>query len=601
MDTEGEECERLNVAESSRLPSAQPNVTAAAKDEDKLSIYKALALKLKKELAKSKEALESCQNECRELNQKLESSLKENTKLAGRFSQQVKNYNSLQAEYDKVLDESEALKKKLKAASMNRPDDEIKELKSQLQQKDTKIFELESKLSDTLLQVEQKNQLKNKLRDISESYRELEAKHKDVVAERDRLNAEVARHQENVETLQVRCRELSSQIKKLDSTLFCERHNFEIVKSSFETKVKNLKEQLAAFEEETQCLQRKFDEYRSKAGQIIQQSNQGQTNSIRTFEAEKMRQLESINRQLEGLIAQLEKKLESTEKARDGLEKKVASLIRGQQANQDRLDRLELLETSCDQLKKENMNLNRALEDLSKKPNTLVEQISAEYECKILDIKKDYEDRIKVMQERLEELNGSMHNDITNTEPNNERNYNSTTESTTNTIHQVPSYLDNNHSAAIATRDDSLSTCSAEDMSTRSNDVKSDHSQSMIPFTDQLSRLWSTNDDTRASATPLSTASNNDVEMERLTQQVRQVQHSNTLLSNQVMSLKDEIRRLHLGNERLEIAEKLEYLKNIIVKFMTLEGKPERQHLIPVLATMLKLTPEEQSHFYVGL
>jgi hypothetical protein len=90
------------------------------------------------------------------------------------------------------------------------------------------------------------------------------------------------------------------------------------------------------------------------------------------------------------------------------------------------------------------------------------------------------------------------------------------------------------------------------------------------------------------------------------------------LLTEQNRVLKDEIRRLQRSVERIEMAENLEYLKNIIVKvcnklknfenktksnfilnkqFITLNGGDERQRLIPVLSTILKLSPEEQNLF----
>nr|XP_022903677.1 GRIP and coiled-coil domain-containing protein 2-like [Onthophagus taurus] len=60
---------------------------------------------------------------------------------------------------------------------------------------------------------------------------------------------------------------------------------------------------------------------------------------------------------------------------------------------------------------------------------------------------------------------------------------------------------------------------------------------------------------------------------------------------NQV--LKEEIRRQRRSLEREEHAENLEYLKNVIFKFITLGQGDERERLIPVLNTILKLSPEE--------
>jgi hypothetical protein len=69
---------------------------------------------------------------------------------------------------------------------------------------------------------------------------------------------------------------------------------------------------------------------------------------------------------------------------------------------------------------------------------------------------------------------------------------------------------------------------------------------------------------------------------------------NNQRLNEQVALLKDEIRRLERNMDRTESISNLEYLKNVILKFFVLKSTPERLQLIPVLVTMLKLSPEEQ-------
>ncbi len=69
---------------------------------------------------------------------------------------------------------------------------------------------------------------------------------------------------------------------------------------------------------------------------------------------------------------------------------------------------------------------------------------------------------------------------------------------------------------------------------------------------------------------------------------------NNQRLNEQVTLLKDEIRRIERNMDRAESISNLEYLKNVILKFFVLKSIPERLQLIPVLVTMLKLSPEEQ-------
>jgi len=57
--------------------------------------------------------------------------------------------------------------------------------------------------------------------------------------------------------------------------------------------------------------------------------------------------------------------------------------------------------------------------------------------------------------------------------------------------------------------------------------------------------------------------------------------------------LKEEIRSYQRAEERKRHIDNLEYVKNVIFKFVTLPGNDEKLRLVPVLTTILKLSPAE--------
>lgn len=59
--------------------------------------------------------------------------------------------------------------------------------------------------------------------------------------------------------------------------------------------------------------------------------------------------------------------------------------------------------------------------------------------------------------------------------------------------------------------------------------------------------------------------------------------------------LKSEVRRLERNQEREKSVANLEYLKNVLLQFIFLRSGSERQALLPVIHTMLQLSPEEKS------
>ncbi|KAK5598425.1 GRIP and coiled-coil domain-containing protein 2 [Crenichthys baileyi] len=68
-----------------------------------------------------------------------------------------------------------------------------------------------------------------------------------------------------------------------------------------------------------------------------------------------------------------------------------------------------------------------------------------------------------------------------------------------------------------------------------------------------------------------------------------------TAKSGAVKLLKSEVRRLERNQEREKSVANLEYLKNVLLQFIFLRSGSERQALLPVIHTMLQLSPEEKS------
>lgn len=91
----------------------------------------------------------------------------------------------------------------------------------------------------------------------------------------------------------------------------------------------------------------------------------------------------------------------------------------------------------------------------------------------------------------------------------------------------------------------------------------------------------------------------------KLLKEENRVTHLTTLLADsekdlarmQQMNdmLKEEVRRQQRNFDREEHVKNTEYLKNIVIKFVTLSNGDEKQRLIPVINTILKLSAEENN------
>lgn len=81
---------------------------------------------------------------------------------------------------------------------------------------------------------------------------------------------------------------------------------------------------------------------------------------------------------------------------------------------------------------------------------------------------------------------------------------------------------------------------------------------------------------------------------DHLNELLRESEATNAILMEQIKLLKSEIRRLERNQEREKSVANLEYLKNVLLQFIFLKSGSERERLLPVIDTMLQLSPEEK-------
>ncbi|NXD12915.1 GCC2 protein, partial [Nothocercus nigrocapillus] len=81
---------------------------------------------------------------------------------------------------------------------------------------------------------------------------------------------------------------------------------------------------------------------------------------------------------------------------------------------------------------------------------------------------------------------------------------------------------------------------------------------------------------------------------DHLNELLRESEATNAILMEQIKLLKNEVRRLERNQEREKSVANLEYLKNVLLQFIFLKSGSERERLLPVIDTMLQLSPEEK-------
>ncbi|KAK7020730.1 GRIP and coiled-coil domain-containing protein 2 [Halocaridina rubra] len=97
--------------------------------------------------------------------------------------------------------------------------------------------------------------------------------------------------------------------------------------------------------------------------------------------------------------------------------------------------------------------------------------------------------------------------------------------------------------------------------------------------------------------------SSGEMRIHQLTTLLHESEAENAKLVQLSDALKEEIRRSTRNESREKHLENMEYMKNIILKFLVMKSGEERKHMVPVLKTVLQLSPQETSdleHLAVG-
>ncbi|XP_031625983.1 GRIP and coiled-coil domain-containing protein 2 [Contarinia nasturtii] len=123
----------------------------------------------------------------------------------------------------------------------------------------------------------------------------------------------------------------------------------------------------------------------------------------------------------------------------------------------------------------------------------------------------------------------------------------------------------------------------------------------VMPLEELLASNTYTYDEELETAEP--NEDNRFVSKEKFEAEQSRLKHLSTLLSEAEMDvtrlsemnvmLKEELRRQERSTEREKEMKNLEYMKNVIFKFLTINNVDERAHLVPVLNIILKLSPDE--------
>ncbi|CAF3307816.1 unnamed protein product [Rotaria socialis] len=511
----------------------------------------------------------------------------------------------------------------------------INNLKDELMNKDKEIQDLHEELSNSTdkyacLKIENKNleqqnqqieQRANKFKALLDLAKKELQTAKNIELQRhyndDHVRVLLEKLQNDFDNNKILITELQNEKQHLIEKLNNQNETSQRTINLLEQNLSIVKHDLDIAKQDNDTLEDDFNSYKIRAQSVLKQHQMNQRErlpSVVDKQVELEETIEKLNttvREANDRILALICENDILQKEQERLIEFQAKLINEPKKREQDLRKQHKLE--IDKIENEYLQRINDIDDKLKSAILLNETLSTVYKEQIVSMESDYEHSISTLKNELETTRQELEqlkiriDLLRQTNIDNEK-LTSNTESSQIGI--------NNHS----NRDDTLacSTCERQ-QGEEFESASVEHQLSHIP-TKTLDNASIDTSSTMENTTTTTLSSANDksldisfekIEFER--QRLEEELHTtkirlldtaellneselnNARLDQQVTVLKDEIRRIERNMDRAESISNLEYLKNIIVKFFILKSTDERLQLIPVLVTMLKLSPDEQA------
>ncbi|XP_075145963.1 GRIP and coiled-coil domain containing 185 kDa isoform X2 [Haematobia irritans] len=598
--------------------------------EDKYNKIRSLAAKLKKKLqdeVSHKQELEKEVQELRNRESSTTSKINDLQTTIGEVETLKEQLSGKQKQIDALKNENQKLKSSRKQANVLNL--EIEAAEKSLTEVTNKLAIRTSELDKAQELIKSKDSTINQLRkeiDLLESSKHAETKHsqelkdqidhlqkslKDALHSK-QLAAEKATFlEQDVENLKLELEssklEISKEKSNLDKTLNslrAEKQELSTQLSSTQQALAECEKNLKFSERATEDLRIEYLDYKVKAQAVLRKNQNRDSTKERELE-EELLTLRTTETQLKATIDSLSTKLQLMESEKELL---IDDNYQKKQRSQELMDLVE-------DLREQNDNLNQEMQRHIKQQNEILkqhrQQIETMDEChkdQIKSINSNHQREIEQLKKELSLGNNVRLQPIVGASK------------TTNIMHfnENPSKID----YLLMEREDAEgSEEAAETLATLaasrkiSNASSSKRSHDFIPLDELLNTpINAINSETLiispSTNTMTDTNSNMDIlqlelnsTKERLQKQESRVRHLTALLAENEQDLakltqmndmlKEELRRQERSVEREQHLHNSEYVKNVIMKFLTLNNADEKIRLVPVLNTILKLSRPE--------
>ncbi|KAG2456752.1 GCC2 protein, partial [Polypterus senegalus] len=569
--------------EISALKEAEQNYLATQDSNDK-----ELKKKLEKELLDKDEKMNKIKAVAVKAKKELDASRKEN----------------LVAEYDKLTEQLELEKQRA-----NNCERQVGEVKSLLQAAVLQEDQLRSENEDLAARSEtlQHNvkQLEVQIMDIQKAKlfleKELEGERllkEQTIKEADQLivhaglKGELEACQQQLEDFKLQCADLTADKHKLQEQLRTMAEQHHRATNAFQQKITALQEECNTAKEEQASTAAEFESYKVRVHNVLkQQKNKSSSQTENDVSKQEREYLENVMEQLKSKLQETQKSLKVNTDDLQTLQMEHDTLLeRHNKMLQETVAKeAELRERVCT-VQSENAVLKTEHSQMLSQLTAQNESQRNTFRDQMRHLQEEHRKTVETLQQQVNKLEAQLfqlQKEATAASPPpgqqlkkslQERKY------TDQTVYDLQS-MDREEGEGMETTD-------TESGSLMITSIPSLEQLLNSPEPKTEPSLWQAEPSKEQLTQKLNSATKN---IDHLNGLLRESEATNAILMEQITLLKNEVRRLERNQEREKSVANLEYLKNVLLQFIFLKSSSERQALLPVIHTMLQLSPEEKS------
>uniref|UniRef100_A0A8C4DGR9 GRIP and coiled-coil domain containing 2 n=1 Tax=Dicentrarchus labrax TaxID=13489 RepID=A0A8C4DGR9_DICLA len=515
--------------------------------------------------------------------------LRKGAQQSSLMDMEMADYERLVKELNTKLSERDESAEELKAQinSLNLKEDtlkqEIEALKSQLDQGEEKTSKMKQLLVKTRKDLADAKKQESSLMMLQAS-----------------LKGELEANQQQLESSKIEVCELSSERHRLQEQLRSALEQQQRTSSSLQQRISSLQQERDTAKAELMATAGEFESYKVRVHNVLKQQK-NKTNSQSDGDSGKVEreQLSSQIEQLRSRLAESHQSLQSSTAELQQLHTEHDTLLeRHNKILQETISKEAELRERLLSVQSENVALRSDLSQAQADLSSQVETQRQTYREQLRKLQDDHRATVETLQGQLTRLEEQLFNLQSQNSP-------VSVQSGRKPLASDPQRRNTDQNQAglglmglndlqsmAREEGEGMETTETESPSPALTPLPSLEHLLMSPDPKQEPFVWTVEPTKEELSQKLSTATRS---MEHMNSLLHETEATNAVLMEQITLLKSEVRRLERNQEREKSVANLEYLKNVLLQFIFLQSGSERQALLPVIHTMLQLSPEEKS------